>query len=120
MRDERKPVPTIVPFDDVVECLNAGIVADTLTQTLRELVTRVLANKKAGELSLTLKVKGLANTADQVSVDSIIKYKMPTSKGDKSENSTDTTVMYADSKGNLTITPRQEYDLPGIKKTLEV
>lgn len=117
MSNRASTADTIVGFNEVLDALNSGIVADTATMTLRDAVSRTLNTGKQSEITITLKIKPVANTADQVSVDSTLKHKMPTMKGSKSEDSTDTTVMYADSKGNLTLFPRKQYSLPGEKVT---
>lgn len=91
---------------------NGGATADVLTANLRECVSRVLANKKPGELSLTLKIKQLKGSDTQVEIEAITKHKMPTVKGDKAETAADTSVMHADGKGNLSYIAPKEYSLP--------
>lgn len=101
-------------YIDVLNEHNGGVTADTLTAYLRELASRVLANNKQGELTLTLKLKPVKGSQNQAEVESIIKHKMPTIKGDKAETAADTMIMYVSSKGDLSATPQNEYDLPGI------
>ena len=45
---------------------------------------------------------------------SLIKHKMPTAKGDKSETVSDETVMYVNSKGEMSIVPDNAVELPGM------
>ena len=52
-------------YTDVINDLNAGITASTLTAVLCEAASRVLANEKPGEVTLTLKLKPLKGTQNQ-------------------------------------------------------
>ena len=74
----------------------------------------MLTNEKAAEVTLTLKLKPLKGTHNQLQVESIIKNKMPTAKGDKSETVSDETVMYVNAKGEMSIVPDTAVELPGM------
>ena len=52
-------------YTDVISDLNAGVTASTLTAVLCEAASRVLANEKPGEVTLTLKLKPLKGTQNQ-------------------------------------------------------
>ncbi|WP_392406378.1 hypothetical protein ACF3OJ_03110 [Cardiobacterium hominis] len=101
-------------YTDVINDINAGTTADALSLILREAASRVLENAKPGEVTLTLKLKPLKGAQNQLSVESITKYKMPTLKGDKAETSADETLMYVSAKGDLTIIPDTAVELPGM------
>lgn len=101
-------------YTDVISDLNAGVTASTLTAVVCEAASRVLANEKAAEVTLTLKLKPLKGTQNQLQVESIIKNKMPTAKGDKSETVSDETVMYVNAKGEMSIVPDNAIELPGM------
>ena len=103
-------------YTDVINDLNGGLIADTLTVVLREAASRVHTHGKAGEVNLTLKLKPIkaATATPQVLVEATSKHKMPTIKGDKSETSTDETIMYISAKGDLTIVPDTAVELPGM------
>lgn len=103
-------------YTDVIDDLNAGTTAGVLTAVLREAASRVLANEKPGEVALVLKLKPLKGAPSQVQVESIIKHKMPTAKGDKSETVSDETVMYVNSKGDMSIVPDNAVELPGMNR----
>ena len=99
-------------YTDVINDLNAGITASTLTAVVCEAASRVLTNEKAAEVTLTLKLKPLKGTQ----VESLIKHKMPTAKFDKSEPVSDETVMYVNAKGEMSIVPDNAVELPGMSR----
>jgi putative uncharacterized protein yfdP len=103
-------------YTDVINDLNAGITASTLTAVVCEAASRVLTNEKAAEVTLTLKLKPLKGSQNQLQVESIIKNKMPTAKGDKSETVSDETVMYVNAKGEMSIVPDNAVELPGMSR----
>ena len=103
-------------YTDVISDLNAGVTASTLTAVLCEAASRVLANEKPGEVTLTLKLKPLKGTQNQLQVESTIKHKMPTAKGDKSETVADETVLYVNAKGEMSIVPDNAVELPGMSR----
>ena len=108
------------PYSHVVEELASGSVADLLTGTVADTAKRVLANDRAGEITLTLKIKPVKGSQTQVVIDSTVKYKMPTLKGNKGEEATDSTLMHVSSKGELSVTPHAEYTLPGADRPVNV
>ena len=73
-------------YTDVINDLNAGITASTLTAVVCEAASRVLTNEKAAEVTLTLKLKPLKGTQNQLQIESIIKNKMPTAKRRQERN----------------------------------
>jgi len=99
---------------DVLGDLNAGVTADILTNTLREAASRALEQERGAEVALTLKLKPVKGAHNQLSIETIIKNKMPTVKGDKAETVIDETVMYVSAKGDLTIIPDTAVELPGM------
>ena len=101
-------------YTDVINDLNAGVTASTLTAVVCEAASRVLTNEKAAEVTLTLKLKPLKGTQNQLQVESLIKHKMPTAKGDKSVS--DETVMYVNAKGEMSIVPDTAVELPGMSR----
>lgn len=105
-------------YTNVVEELASGSVAELLSATVSDTAKRVLTNDRAGEITLTLKIKPVKGSQTQVVVDSTVKYKMPTLKGNKGEEATDSTLMHVSSKGDLSVTPHVEYRLPGVDQTV--
>lgn len=55
-------------YTDVINDLNAGITASTLTAVVCEAASRVLTNEKDAEVTLTLKLKPLKGTHNQLQV----------------------------------------------------
>lgn len=101
-------------YTDVINDLNGGMIADTLTAVLSEAASRVHTHGKAGEVSLILKLKPVkgAIATPQILIEAVSKHKMPTIKGDKSETSADETLMYISAKGDLSIIPEVAVELP--------
>ena len=94
-------------FIEVVGELNAGIVNSTLTTQLRDTVQRVLHNRKQGEVALKLVVKPVDGSETQVLIEATHSNKMPTAKGNKAETATDSMVMHASVRGDLSVTPHK-------------
>lgn len=96
------------PFADVLRDLAAGQVYDDLTSSLGEIVTAVLETRKAGEMTLKIKVK--PNGEGSVVVAAEMKNKVPEpAKGE--------TLFFATSSGSLLRNdPRQAaFDLREVK-----
>jgi hypothetical protein len=79
-------------FADVLGSIEGGILFNQLNEQLQDLVVAVTDHRKAGEITLTLKI--LPNGDRAVSVTGAIKSKVP-------EAAKGMTIFYADGGGNL-------------------
>lgn len=90
-------------FSDIVGSLEGGRAFEQLNDSLIEVVTAVLAHRKVGEITLTVKVSPNGETA--VSVVPTIKVKVP-------EAARAVTTFFADEHGNLLRRDPRQRELP--------
>lgn len=91
------------PFADILRELAGGVAYDDLTAGLAEVVSAVMATRKAGEITLKLSVR--ANGENSVSISDDIKVKVP--KPPRGLN-----IFFATADGSLVRNDPRQGDLP--------
>lgn len=88
--DERQ----IIPFATVLQQVAKGSAHNKLSELLAELTAAVRDHRKAGTLTITVKVEPMKNTEENlaVSVTSVL----------KAPQETETSIFFSDESGNLT------------------
>lgn len=81
-----------------LEDLNGGVFIQQLGRALSDVAGGVVSNGKAGQVVVTLDFKQM-NGSNQVNINHKLKFKIPTMRGNKSEEVELQTPMYVGSKG---------------------
>jgi len=97
-------IPTSVA--EFLEELNAGLFASQIGHALSQVGEGVVSNGKAGKIIITLDVSQIGET-HQVKVKHKLAYKVPTKRGDRSENTSLDTAMHVGKGGKLTLFPEK-------------
>lgn len=84
--------------------LNAGVFADQIGRALSDVAAGVVNHSKVGSVTITFNLKQIANS-HQVTVNHKLAYKVPTKRGNYSEDTTLDTPMYVGEGGRLTLFP---------------
>ncbi|WP_176506398.1 hypothetical protein [Pseudomonas urethralis] len=91
---------------EFLEELNAGAFASQIGHALSEVAAGVVNNGKAGKISITFDISQIGET-HQVKVKHKLAYKVPTKRGDRSENTSLDTPMHVGTGGKLTLFPEK-------------
>lgn len=94
------PSPTDV--SEFLEELNGGAFASQIGHALSEIAEGVVEHSKAGKLIITLDISQIGES-HQVKVKHKLAYKVPTRRGDRSENTSLDTPMYVGTGGKITL-----------------
>ena len=93
--------------DQFIADLNGGVLEEQLSAILSEVASAVVDHGRKGEVTLKLDIKKLGE-GHQVQIEHTLKYKRPTMRGSRSEDSASTTPMHVGSKGALTFFPENQ------------
>jgi hypothetical protein len=107
---ENSRAATSVP--EFVSELDAGQFENMFSVGVSETAAAALMHEKKGEVSVTLKFSHIPGT-QQVRIESITKFKRPTSNGSVIEDAKGATVMHVGPRGRLTLT---QPPLPGMER----
>lgn len=84
--------------------LNAGVFAQQIGHALSEVAAGVVDNGKAGNVTITFNLKQIAG-GHQVAINHKLAFKVPTKRGNRSEDTALDTPMYVGEGGRLTLFP---------------
>ncbi|ASK18895.1 hypothetical protein [Halomonas sp. N3-2A] len=96
-----------------IEDLDGGVLAERLGKVLSHAAAAATDNpKKKAKVSIELTVENIGS-GSQVSVTHKLAFKVPTNHGDTAENHTTETVMYVNTGGEMTLEPKNQFDMIG-------
>lgn len=96
-----------------IEDLDGGVLAERLGKVLSHAAAAATDNpKKKAKVSIELTIENIGS-GSQVSVLHKLAFKVPTNHGDTAENHTTETVMYVNTGGELTLEPKNQFDMIG-------
>lgn len=98
---------TTTNIADLLGDLDAGVFAEKIGRALNDVAAGVVANGKAGKVTITLDLKQIADSR-QVDVSHKLAYIAPTAKGKRSEENTTSTPLYVGQRGRLTLFPENQ------------
>ena len=93
---------------DFISSLGAGVTEQIISKVLSDAAVAVLVldGKKAADVKLELKLSKMSEDSDVgVKIDAKVSYKIPTKRGDKTENETRESVFFLDPQKGLVDTP---------------
>lgn len=90
--------------------LDAGTFSHKVARALSEAAAGTVDNKGDGEVTLTFKMKQIADS-HQVTVSHDLKVSVPTLRGKRTENDTTSTLMHVGSGGRLSFFPENQLDM---------
>ena len=102
---------------DFISSLGAGVTEQIISKVLSDAAVAVLVldGKKAADVKLELKLSKMSEDSDVgVKIDAKVSYKIPTKRGDKTENETRESVFFLDPQKGLVDTPpkrKEGYDV---------
>ena len=100
---------------DFISNLGAGVTEQIISKVLSDAAVAVLVldGKKSADVKLELKLSKMSEDSDVgVKIDAKVSYKIPTKRGDKTENETRESVFFLDPQKGLIDTPpkcKEEY-----------
>ena len=96
-----------------LEDLDGGVLAERLGKVLSHAAASATDNpKKKAKVSIELTIENIGS-GSQVSVLHKLAFKVPTDHGDAAENHTTETVMYVNTGGEMTLEPKNQFDMIG-------
>ena len=93
---------------DFISNLGAGVTEQIISKVLSDAAVAVLVldGKKSADVKLELKLSKMSEDSDVgVKIDAKVSYKIPTKRGDKTENETRESVFFLDPQKGLVDTP---------------
>ena len=93
---------------DFISNLGAGVTEQIISKVLSDAAVAVLVldGKKSADVKLKLKLSKMSEDSDVgVKIDAKVSYKIPTKRGDKTENETRESVFFLDPQKGLIYTP---------------
>ena len=93
---------------DFISNLGAGVTEQIISKVLSDAAVAVLVleGKKSADVKLELKLSKMSEDSDVgVKIDAKVSYKIPTKRGDKTENETRESVFFLDPQKGLIDTP---------------
>lgn len=103
-------MPTPTNAAEFFEELNGGAFASQIGHALSEVAAGVVDHGKAGKLTITLDLSQIGET-HQVKIKHKLAYKVPTKRGDRSENTSLDTPMHVGTGGKLSLFPEKHDQL---------
>lgn len=96
-----------------VEDLDGGVLAERLGTILSHAAAAATDNpKKKAKVTLDMTIENIGS-GSQVSIAHKLTFKVPTAHGDTAENHTTETVMYVNTGGEMTLEPKNQFDMIG-------
>jgi hypothetical protein len=98
---------------ELLQDLDAGRIPAKLSAILKETALGVINHgdgKKNGKVSIDFTLSRMKNSNTQINLDHKIKYKRPTAKGKTEGDETDSTTVYVNATGDISIMPHSQID----------
>lgn len=90
--------------------LDGGVFADKVARALSDVAAGVVDTDKKGKLTLTFDIERIGNSY-QVSIDHKLSFKVPTNRGNYSQEDTTKSALHVNTGGRLTVFPENQHQI---------